>query len=265
MRAAAQRIGALCWIAIFFCVQSSFIAPLQAADTVRIFAAASLKTVLDRAAQDYQGKAGVEIRISYAASSTLARQIEQGAPADIFASADEEWMDHVEAKGSLRQGLRVNLLGNKLVMIAPKISSANEVSLTPEGILKALGEGRLATGDVNSVPAGKYARQALETLGLWQVVRSRIAGAENVRAALAFVARGEAPLGIVYATDAAAEPLVKVVARFPVISHKPIIYPFALTKNAIPAASAFLEYLQSANAARFFEEAGFTVLAKPNK
>jgi molybdate transport system substrate-binding protein len=200
--------------------------------------------------------------MSYAASSTLAKQIEQDAPAQMFISADEDWMNYVEGKGLLKPGSRFNFLGNKLVMAGPK-DSKTVLDLKPGADLaKALAGGRLAMGNVDSVPAGKYGKAALEKLGLWGSVSGKLAQAESVRAALLLVSRGEAPLGVVYATDAVSDPNVKIIAAFPEDSHPPIIYPVALTLKAGPAAAAFLDYLKSAKAAPFFKTQGFTVLTE---
>ena len=222
---------------------------------VTIFAAASLKNALDEAAALQQPRPV----IAYGASSALARQIENGAPADLFISADLDWMDYLEKKGLLAAGTRRNLLGNRLVLVAP---ASRPLTLQPApgfGIERALGSGRLALANPQSVPAGKYAKAALEKLGVWQDVAGRIAPAENVRAALAFVARGEAPLGIVYQTDANEERKVMVAGVFPAGSHPPIVYPAAALKGAKPGAAAFLEVLASARARAIFEKHGFTV------
>jgi molybdate transport system substrate-binding protein len=199
--------------------------------------------------------------VSYAASSALARQIEAAAPADLFISADLEWMDYLAARRLIQPGSRVNLLGNRLVLIAPAGSAANFAVDRGMPLARTLGDGRLAMADPDSVPAGKYGKAALEALGAWNAVAARVARAENVRAALALVARGECPLGIVYATDAAAEPKVRVVGAFPTGTHPPIVYPAALTAaSANPAARGFLEFLGSAETKPVFERYGFTVL-----
>jgi molybdate transport system substrate-binding protein len=227
---------------------------------VIVFAAASLKNALDRISANWEQESGQTVKTSYAASSTLAKQMEQDAPAQIFISADLGWMDYAAAKGLIEKESRSDLLGNKLVLIAPKDSSAS-LDLKPGADLaKALGTGRLAMGNVESVPAGKYGKAALEKLGLWDTVSNKLAQAESVRAALLLVSRGEAPLGIVYQTDAAADPNVKIVATFPADSHPPIIYPVALTVKANAAAASFLDYIKSAKAAPAFEAQGFTVL-----
>jgi molybdate transport system substrate-binding protein len=239
------------------------LAETGAADApVIIFAAASLKNALDDAAAAWQKETGQSVKISYAASSTLAKQIEQDAPAQIFVSADEDWMNYVAGKGLIKPESRSDLLGNKLVLIAPK-DSKTALELTPgAGLANALGGGRLAIGNADSVPAGKYGKAALEKLGIWDSVSRSLAQAESVRAALLLVSRGEAPLGVVYATDAASDPNVRIVAAFPADSHPRIVYPIALTAKAGPAAAAFLDYLKSSKAAPFFKAQGFTVLTE---
>ena len=234
----------------------------QAADTVTVFAAASLKNALDNAGKAFTSQTGVELRASYAASSALARQIESGAPADLFASADLDWMDYLAKKNLVRPDTRVNLLGNRLVLIAPSDAKESAVAFTPEAFAAALGpDGRLATGEVNSVPIGKYAKVAFEKLGLWGSIQPRLAQSDNVRAALMLVSRGEAPLGVVYESDAKSDPTVKVVGVFPAGSHPPVVYPFAVTADARGAgAKRFLEYLRSPAAKPFFEAEGFRVI-----
>ncbi len=228
---------------------------------VIVFAAASMKNALDGAAAAWQKEAGNAAKISYAASSTLAKQLEEGAPAQIFISADLDWMNYAEDKGLIKPGSRVNLLGNTLVLIAPKDSTL-VLNLKPGADLaKALGNGRLAMGGVDSVPAGKYGKAALENLGLWSSVSGKLAQAESVRAALLLVSRGEAPLGVVYQTDAVSDPGVRAVAVFPAGSHPPIVYPAALTQKSGPAAASFLDYIKSEKAAPFFKTQGFTVLS----
>jgi len=228
---------------------------------VTVFAAASLKDVLEEAGKGFTASGGPEVRFSFAASSALAKQIENGAPADVFASADLQWMDDVAAKSLIKPETRINLLGNSLVIVAPAASPLTKLDLTAEALSKALGDGRLATGEVNSVPVGLYAKAALQKLGLWQAVENHLAQTENVRAALVFVSRGEVPLGIVYATDALADPKVKIVATFPPDSHEPIVYPFAVTKAAqTEGAAAFLAFLKGPTAKAIFEKYGFPVL-----
>jgi molybdate transport system substrate-binding protein len=227
---------------------------------VTVFAAASLKNALDPIAADYGRETGTRIVISYAASSALARQIELGAPADVFLSADLEWMEYLQGRNLIKPESRRNLLGNRIVLVAPA-AEAKPVALTPGALGAALGNGRLAVGNVDTVPAGKYGKAALESLGLWGEVSGRLAQAENVRAALAFVSRGEAPLGIVYETDAKADPAVTVVARFPETSHPPIVYPVALTSAAKgEAAMRFLDALRDKRSAGIFAREGFAAL-----
>jgi len=234
----------------------------QAAGLV-VFAAASLKNALDEIAADWAKSTGKSSpKISYAASSALAKQIEQGAPADLFLSADLDWMDYLAGKNLIKPDTRVNLLGNKIVLIAPKDSKVT-AGITAADLTKALNGGRLAMANVVAVPAGKYGKAALEKLGAWDAVKDQVAQAENVRAALLLVARGEAPLGIVYSTDAAAEPNVRIVTAFPADSHPPIIYPAAQTNDSSNAdAKPFLDHLRSAKARTSFEKQGFTVLVR---
>lgn len=231
------------------------------ADEVVVFAAASLKTALDGVAADYQAATGNTVTISYAGSNALAKQIIEGAPADIFFSASKSWMDEVEKAGLVADGTRGNLLGNTLVLVAHG-KDATPVELTQGTDLKSLlGDGKLSMAMVDSVPAGQYGKEALENLGLWTTVEGAVAQSENVRAALALVATGEAPYGIVYASDAVADENVSVVATFPEDSHKPITYPAALLKSAAdPADKAFLEALSAAVADAKFTEQGFIVL-----
>jgi molybdate transport system substrate-binding protein len=228
---------------------------------VLVFAAASLKNALDEIAAQWQRESGKKAAISYAASNTLIKQIEQGAPAAIFISADLDWMDYGQQKNLIKPDTRSNLLGNRLVLVAPKDSNIS-ANIQPGFDLAALLKGgRLAMGNVDAVPAGKYGKAALEKLGAWDGVRDKIAQAESVRAALVLVARGEAPLGIVYQTDAASDPTVKIVGTFPENTHPPIIYPIALTKESTsPDASAFLNFIRSPAARPIFERQGFTVL-----
>lgn len=233
---------------------------------VVVFAAASLKNALDAVAKDWTKESGVEVKASYAASSALAKQIEQDAPADLFVSADVPWMDYVAQKNLIDPATRSDLLGNRLVLVAAENWSKGEVELkSGVDLAGLLGDGRLAMGEVASVPAGKYGKAALEKLGVWEKVSSKVAGAENVRAALALVSRGEAPLGIVYKTDAAADKGVKIVGVFPADSHPPIIYPVAKLKSATsPSADAFLKFLAGKSAKSTFEAAGFAVIAPPS-
>lgn len=236
-------------------------APAQAAEKVTVFAAASLKNALDAINGEWLKQTGKEAIVSYAASSALAKQIEQGAPADVFISADLAWMDYLADKKLIKADTRSNLLGNRIVLVSGK-SDAPTVEIEPGlDLAGLLGDGRLAMGAVDSVPAGKYGKAALEKLGLWPNVAGKVAGAESVRAALLLVSRGEAPYGIVYRTDAAADANVKVVGTFPEDSHPPIIYPIAITADSRNAdAAAYLEFVRSPEAAALFQAEGFTVL-----
>jgi molybdate transport system substrate-binding protein len=226
-----------------------------------VFAAASLKNALDAVNDQWQKETGRKAAISYAASSALARQMEQGAPAQMFISADLDWMDYAAEKNLIKADTRSNLLGNRIVLIAPK-DKARPIDIKSGFDLPSLlGEGRLSMANVDAVPAGKYGKAALEKLGVWAGVSARVAQAENVRAALLLVSRGEASAGIVYRTDAAADPAVGIIGTFPEDTHPPIIYPIALTAGAThPDAAAFLAYLKSDKARPLFEAQGFTVL-----
>lgn len=239
--------------------------PASAQDkTITVFAAASMKNALDEIDAAYTARTGVKFSVSYAASSVLAKQIEQGAPADVFVSADTDWMDYAISKKTINEASRVNLLGNSIVLIAPKDSRIDSVTIAPGfDLAKLAGDGRIATGDVKSVPAGKYAKAALERLGAWQAAEPKFAMAESVRAALTLVARGEANLGIVYATDAKVEPGVKVVGTFPADSHPAIVYPVAATATAKPEANDYLAFLRSTAAKAILEKYGFKFLVSP--
>ena len=232
-----------------------------------VFAAASLRTALDEAEPICRTSMDAAFVASYAGSSALARQIQEGAPADIFISADLDWMDELERTGHIRPGTRVNLLGNGLVLVAPagRLSAESLVIGPGFPLASALGDGRLAMADPDAVPAGRYTKAALTRLGVWAEVADRIAPAENVRAALLLVSRGEAPLGVVYRTDAAADPGVVVVDTFAADMHPRIVYPAAITREATPAAGAVLECLQSAPARAVFERWGFGVETGPGQ
>jgi molybdate transport system substrate-binding protein len=256
------RRGLLLALILGFLAVPFLSAAAQAAD-VTVFAAASLKNALDDAGKRYEAKTGDKVIVSYAASSALAKQIENGAPADIFFSADLDWMDYLEQNKLIDTASRHTLLGNTLVLIAPKDSTASLVIEKNFPLLQALGaDGKLAMASVDTVPAGKYGKAALTHLGVWEAVSPRVAQAENVRAALALVAKGEAPLGIVYGTDAKSEQAVRVVGTFPEDSHPKILYPVALTASAKPEARKFLEFLLSPEAAPSFESQGFTIEGK---
>lgn len=233
--------------------------PAHAAD-LAVFAAASLSDVLQGVGKSYQQKTGHTAAFSFAASSALARQIEASPGADVFISADTDWMDYLDKKGLVQHGTRSDLLGNHLVLIAPANSNLSLKIVSGFDLKGALGGGRLAIADPASVPAGKYGKAALTALGVWDSVSAQLAPAENVRVALAYVARGEAPIGIVYRTDALADPRVKIIATFDDTTHAPIVYPAALTKEAKPLAKEFLDYLKQPQARAAFEKAGFQVL-----
>lgn len=228
-----------------------------------VFAAASLKESMDAAGAEYKRRTGQPVRASYAASSALARQIEQGAPADVFVSADLEWMDYLQQRTLIDPATRRNLLGNALVLVAPAASNARPVVLRKGVDLRPLlgADGRIALALTASVPAGKYAKAAFESLGAWSALQPRVAEAENVRAALLLVARGEAPLGVVYASDARAEPRVRVLATFPPDSHPPIVYPVAkVAASGHPQGAAFVRWLRTPAAQAIFRARGFTVV-----
>jgi molybdenum ABC transporter, periplasmic molybdate-binding protein len=250
----------LCLIALAMALTATP-AVAQTRAPLTVFAAASLKESLDEAAAAYQRSSGTSVQVSYAASSALARQVEQGAPADVFFSADLEWMDYLQQRQLVDPAQRRNLLGNTLVLVAPA-SSTIKVDLRKRGALAAaLGaQGRLAVGQTSSVPAGKYARAALQALGQWDGVQARLAESESVRSALMLVARGETPLGIVYGSDAKAEPKVRVVAVFPADSHAPIVYPVAaLRASTHPAAADFVRWLGTPPAQAIFQRRGFSL------
>jgi molybdate transport system substrate-binding protein len=228
-----------------------------------VFAAASLKEAIDEIASRFETKTQSEVAVSFAASSTLARQIEQGAPVDIYVSASRKWMDALDEAKLLRPGTRSNLLGNRLVLVAPA-DGAEPVRIEPQfPLANLLGDRRLAMGNPAYVPAGQYGKAALETLGVWDAVADRVAGAGDVRRALALVARGETPYGIVYRTDAMADKNVALIGVFPEDSHPPIIYPVAIPAGSThPQAAGFLSFLRSPEARKVFEEHGFAVLER---
>ena len=239
-------------------------AAATSAKTFINFAAASMKNALDDVDAAYAAKSGNKVTASYAASSALAKQLEQGAPADVFISADTAWMDYAIKNKSVNPATRIDLLGNSIVLIAPKDSKISHVDIKQGfDLAKLVGDGKITTGDVKAVPVGKYAKAALEKLGAWQAVEPKMAMAENVRAALALVSRGEAVLGIVYSTDAKVEPGVKIVGTFPADSHPPIIYPVAATSTAKPDATGYLAFLKTPAAKAIFEKYGFSFLVTP--
>lgn len=232
--------------------------------TITVFAAASLKNALDEVNDAFTKAKGVKTVASYAASSALAKQIEQGAPADIFISADLAWMDYLDQRKAINSATRFNLLGNRLVLIAPKDSKIGNVTIAKGfDLAKLAGDGRIATGEVKSVPVGKYAKEALTNLGAWAAAETKFAMADNVRAALLMVSRGEAVLGIVYETDAKVDSGVRIVGVFPDGSHEPVVYPVAATINANAQVADYLAFLRMPAARAVFEKYGFTFLAKP--
>ena len=244
-------------LAAAFLLLLAFAAP-ACADSLTVFAAASLKESLDEVAAAFKAATSHNVTVSYGGSNALARHISNGAPADVFVSADADWMDYADKRGVLVPGSRRNLLANDLVLVAPAASAA-QVKLAP-GVRLAplLGQGRIAIANPDAVPAGKYAKAALMSLGAWEDVKDRIAATGNVRAALALVARGEAPLGVVYRTDALAEKGVRIVDTFPAGSHPPIVYPMAqVQRMSPPAAFDFADYLASPAALAIFQRHGF--------
>jgi len=270
-RRCASRRGVLCSLCAAAALAAFVLMPAAPAAAQQqdrppllVLAAASLKNALDEIGARYATEAGVRVAASYAASGVLARQMENGAPADLFVSADREWMDYVQERKLIRPETRGDLLGNALVLVGPK--DAAPVAIRPGFDLAGLlgPGGRLAMGEPRSVPAGRYAEQALTALGVWDTVKGRTAFAENVRAALALVSRGEAPYGVVYRSDAAAEPGVAVAGTFPEDSHPPIVYPAAVAASTGRAgdAAAFLAWLRSPAARASFEKQGFTVLGE---
>ena len=227
---------------------------------ITVFAAASLTNVLQDLGDAFSKDTSIPVRFSFAASSALARQIENGSRADLFFSADLEWMDYLQARKLIQPASRHDVLGNQLVLIAP-VDSKIKLKIAPHfALADAIGNGRLATGDPDSVPVGRYAHEALANLGVWDQVAARLVRAESVRSALAFVDRGEAVLGIVYATDASVDKNVRIVDVFPPDSHMPIIYPAALTMSAKPGAAKFLAYMRGPAGNLAFQHYGFTPL-----
>ena len=246
------------WLAILTVAGVAPASAQPARAPLTVFAAASLTDALQEVGRVWTKRSGQPVRFSFAASGTGARQIVAGAPADLFVSAEPGWMDQVQAAGRLMPGARRDLLGGRLVLIAPAASRIRLAIRPGFALAAALGErGRLAVGDPRSVPAGRYAQAALTRLGLWDGVATRLAPAQDVRAALSYVARGEAPLGIVYETDAAAEPAVRIVGAFPAASHPPIVYPAAVMKGAKPGAVAFYRFLNGGEAMAIFRRYRF--------
>ena len=253
MRALIQRL---------FLLLAFAAGPALAEEPVRVFAAASLTNALNDIGAEWQKAGHPKPSLAYAASSALAKQIEAGAPADVFASADLTWMDYLDQRGKIAPGSRANLLGNTLVLIVPEGRSF-PVTMARGFDLAGAFDGKLCTGEPGVVPVGIYAKEALQNLGWWDALRSRIVGTDDVRTALAFVERGECPLGIVYATDAKISKKVEVLAAFPEATHKPIVYPIAAVKGGRPEAQAFLRFVQSSPvAAAIFRKHGFSLLKR---
>ncbi len=255
-----KKLLGACWLlgACFLGLQA--LAADDGKPSITVFAAASLTNVLQELGDEFTKDSSIPVRFSFAASSALARQIENGSPADVFFSADLEWMDYLQARKLIQPATRHDVLGNQLVLIAPTESKV-ALKIAPHFALAAtLGKGRLATGDPDSVPVGRYAREALTNLGVWDDVSARLVRADSVRSALAFVARGEAALGIVYATDALIEKNVRVVDAFPADSHSAIVYPIALTTAAKPDAAKFLAYIRGPAGEVVFKHYGFKTL-----
>ncbi|MBP2298428.1 molybdate ABC transporter substrate-binding protein [Azospirillum picis] len=241
----------------------SLAAPVAMAQDVLVLAAASTKNAVEKLATQFKAKTGASITSSFAASSAMAKQIENGAPADIFISADLDWMDYLQKRNLIKTDSRVNLLGNELVVVVPKGATVKPDLSKGGRLAEQLGDGRLATGDPSNVPVGKYARAALETLGQWTAIEPKLARADSVRAALVLVSRGEVPMGIVYRTDAAIDPGVEVAAAFPPDSYPAIVYPAALTATSQSGqAGAFLDYLKSPEGMAVWKEFGFVPAPK---
>lgn len=245
-------------LAMLFAASIALVPAQACAATVTVFAAASLKEAMDAQARAFEANTGNKVIVAYGGSNTLARQVEGGAPADLFISADSDWMDYVDQRHLLAPGTRVTLLRNALVLIAPA-ASPSVLKIAPRfGLAAALGSDKLAMANPDSVPAGRYGRSALEKLGVWPGVANKVARAENVRAALVLVSRGEAPFGIVYATDALADKGVRIVDTFAADTHPPIVYPAALlTASHTPAAKSLLDYLKTPAAGTIWEKYGF--------
>jgi molybdate transport system substrate-binding protein len=250
------KISGIKWLLSMLLIFVSTVSNAQ--DKVTIFAAASLTNAISDMATHYEKDQSVQIQTSFASSSTLAKQIEKGAPADIYMSADSKWMNYLQDKNLLKVDSKVNLLGNQLVLIAPK-GRVFKVDMDKRFNIAGAFSGKLCTGELDSVPVGIYAKQSLKSLNWWDATKMRIVGTQDVRAALVFVERGECDAGIVYATDAKVSSKVEIIAIFPETSHDPIVYPLALLKGASPVAVAFYDYLKSDKAKVIFSQYGFSV------
>jgi molybdate transport system substrate-binding protein len=257
-----SRRSFLCAAAFFSLLAFPAASQEQKQAELLVFAAASLTDVLGELSTSWEKDSGARVKLSFAASSVLARQIEAGGKADAFISADQEWMDYLQQRARVESSSRRNLVGNRLVLIAPADSRV-ELRIAPGfPLAAALGHGRLSTGDPDIVPAGRYARSALVSLGLWEEIRDRLVRADNVRSAMMFVARGESPLGIVYTTDALVDPKVRIVDTFPDNTHAPITYPAAAIKGSRKESIEFLDYLASPSARDTWKKYGFLELEK---
>ena len=248
-----------------FCLVAALAVPAAAQNALTVFAAASMRNALDNVNAAFTGATAVRVTASYAASSALAKQIAEGAPADVYVSANGKWMDFLQEQKLMAPGTRINLLGNSLVLVAPQSSRLDKVEISQGFDIASLaGDGRIAVADTRGVPAGLYTKAALQSLGAWQAAEPKLAQSENVRTTLAYVARGEAPIGIVYATDAQAEPKVKTIGVFPAASHPPITYPVAaIAGRQSKAATRYLHFLQTPAARAIFKRYGFRILMPP--
>jgi molybdate transport system substrate-binding protein len=255
---AMMRSALHAWLLLTACLFGLQSRAADAEKGITVFAAASLTNAMQDLGDAFTKDTSIPVRFSFAASSALARQIENGARADMFFSADLEWMDYLQARNLIQPATRHDVLGNRLVLIAP-VASKISLKIAPHfALAAALRKGHLTTGDPDSVPAGRYAHEALANLGVWDQVAARLVRADSVRAALAFVDRGEAALGIVYATDALIDKNVRVVDMFPADSHMPIVYPAALTTGAAADAAKFLAYIRGPAGDLTFQHYGFT-------
>jgi molybdate transport system substrate-binding protein len=257
MKRMTRAVGIWLLSGVLLCA-SAWAAEDKAAITV--FAAASLTNVLQDLGDGFTAKTSIPVRFSFAASSALAKQIENGAPADVFFSADIDWMDYLQQRNLIQRATRHDALGNNLVLIAPLDSPVKLKIAANFPLVATLGTGKLATGDPDSVPVGRYAKQALTQLGVWAAVADKIVRADSVRSALSFVDRGEAPLGIVYETDALIDKNVRIVDTFPNDTHAPILYPVALTSSAKADAAKFIAYLRAPEGDAAFVHYGFKPL-----
>jgi molybdate transport system substrate-binding protein len=264
-RQMCNRVRVVNFIGLAACLTAAWpVTSVRAQQAITVFAAASMKNALDDINAVFTKATGIKTVASYAATPALVRQIEAGAPADIFISADLRWMDYAVKQKLVAKNTRINLLGNRLVLIAPKASKLAKVNIVNGfDLAKLAGKDRIAVANVDAVPAGRYAKAALTSLGIWPTVEHKLAQAQNVRVALAYVARGETPLGIVYETDAKVEPGVKVVGVFPESSHPPITYPVAATTKAKPLVKRYLDFLRGKDAKAIFESFGFSYLIHP--